>query len=365
MSDDLQKVYQLYLNGKYSQVIEALVPHTYKRRKNFQQSYMLGMSSFHLGIYGDAFSHLRLAESIKENDINTRLALAVLYLIRGQQKKSLSIWLDIVDRDPGNVYARRGLDFLKKNVNSAKLDSPKKMRIKRLVPVDKKKRKPYKYILLVLSIIIIISTLIFSLKTELGRQFVEKIFSERNERPNLPQIELDTRKDFLNLKGEYSYILTEKEIEKKFKLIQDYLYDYNDNLAQHEINLILMSNASEYVKDRARLLEKYIDPPKLVSFKNDFTYTEIRKNPLAFNNCYVLWKGKATNLNQTTDIIKFDLLIGYQNNKMLEGIIPVIFDFSIRVVEDYPLEVMAKLIIDDDNQLKLNGISIGYLQSSE
>ncbi|MDC7126299.1 MAG: tetratricopeptide repeat protein [Spirochaetales bacterium] len=362
MSDTIKDAYLYYSKKKYPDVIRILEPQVFRFRGNFDFFYLLGMSCLHQGDYGGGFSYLKRALDIKENDINALLGLAFIYLKRGETSSALRIWLDIIDMDPSNQFAKRGLNFLKKNENPDELSTfASADKLNKFLPQEKFKKEKKLSLIFILIPLIIILALIIIFFPKIKNKAIELFSSEKEKRPGVSGISLDERKDFLILNGEYTYILTEDEVEKDFEKIQDYLYNFKDNLAQKEINKLLQSNASEYVKNRARILEKYIQTPDLPSFKNNFDYKTVAANPLLYKNCYVLWKGKATNLVQSTKSIDFDFLVGYHEEKILEGVLPVSFNFTIKVVPDQPIELFAKINLDNTGNITLTGVAIRLL----
>ncbi len=368
MSDTIKDAYTLFIRKKYTDVINLLEPQVFRFRENFHFFYLLGMSCLFQGDYGGAFSYLRRAVDLRENDVKTLLGIAAVYLKRGDTGNALRIWLDVTEIEPGNIFAQRGLNYLKKNNDPDVFNSlDAQDKILRFLPSSEKRKKSPVIFLTSAAIIICLTAVVFIIPV--SRNFIAEkislpgIFSagKTSSRPEIPEISLDVRKDFIDLDGNFSYVLTEKEIEKKMKLIQDYLYDFRDNLAQKEINLILLSNASEYVKDRARLLSKYIQQPELTTFKDNFDFSDISSEPLLYDGCFVLWKGKAVNISETPQSINFDFLVGYHEEKVLEGSVPVFFDFAITVIPDQPIELLGKLLFDENRKLSLKGISIHRL----
>lgn len=359
MSDTLKDAYILFSKKKYSGVIQILEPQVFRFRENFNFFYLLGMSCLHQGDYGGSFSYLRRAVDLRENDINVLLGLAAVYLKRGDTGNALRLWLDIIEMDPSNIQAQRGLNYLKKNGDPddfTSLGSDDK--ISRFLPQSQGKKK-INPALFIIPVLILLSAVIFFIP--ITRNLILNLLPVNENRPGVASVVLDERKDFLNLQGEHSIILTEKQVEKLFKDIQDYLYEYRDNLAQRDINTILLSNASEYVKDRARLLEKYVAAPELTDFKDSFDYADVIAKPELYRNCYVLWKGKSTNLKESTESIKFDMLVGYHEERTLDGIVPVVFSYMIKIVPDQPIELLGKIHIDDSGSLSIEGLSIHRL----
>lgn len=80
-----------------------------------------------------------------------------------------------------------------------------------------------------------------------------------------------------------------------------------------------------------------------------------------YNNCYIHWKGRLSNLLITENLIMFDFLVGYDEKKILEGIIPVIMNFGARIDSDFPIEVLGKIIETDDGYF-IEAVSVHQYQ---
>ncbi len=367
MSDIIKEAYNSFNKKKYSEVINILEPQVFRFRENFNFFYMLGMSCLYQGDYGGASSYLRRAIDIRENDVNTLLGIAAVYLKRGDTGNALRIWLEVTELSPDNIYAQRGLNYLKKNGNPDDFISlGNQDKISRFIPSGEKSRK--KPIGIALSLIILIAAVSLLLIIPPSRNFIANRINlsiikpnKSSLRPEIPVLALDEKKDFIDLNNDFTFILTEEEIENKMQKIQDYLYEYRDNPAKKEINIILMSNASEYIKDRARILEKYIQTPNLINFKDNFTYSDVKSSPSVFEGCFVLWKGKAANVSESSEKISFDFLVGYHEEKTLEGSLPVNFDFAVKIIPDQPIEILGKVELSEDGILFLRGIAIHRL----
>ena len=365
MADSLRDAYQLYTRRKFSDVIRILEPQVFKYRGDFNFFHILGMSCLNQGDYGGAFSYLRRAVDLREDDISTLLGISAVYLKRGDSGNAIKLWLDIIELDPGNSYAQRGLNYMKKTENPDEFsDLALEGKINRFFPPPPRKKSVPAALIISMTVAAAVFLVIFL--TPLRSSVINFIsdtvsFIPGSSRPEIPELELDTRKDFIDVDSTDIFHFTEKEIEKKLKTIQDYLYDFRDNLAQRDINIILNSNASEYIKDRARLLEKYVSEPELTSFSDNFSWDEVSRNPLIYDGCYVLWKGKAANVISTTENISFDFLVGYHEGKSLDGKVPVIFNFAVIIIPDQPIELLSKINIDEYKNIHLEGVSVRRL----
>ena len=155
----------------------------------------------------------------------------------------------------------------------------------------------------------------------------------------------------------YRYILTASELEKSYKKAQDAFQKNDDTLSQIEINRILNSNASFAIKQKAQLLMQYLAEPTFDSLKTKLQYADIVKDPYLYLDCWVLWGGRLSNLLRTETKSEAQFLIGYEDMKKIEGIVPVIIPANIQVDETRPLEILGTIqIIDTAIVIKIKSI---------
>jgi hypothetical protein len=159
---------------------------------------------------------------------------------------------------------------------------------------------------------------------------------------------------------EARYVLSEQEIEALFARAKEYLLAYRDNLAIREINRILLSNASAYVKEKARLLKTFVVMPDFSTVRDPFAFREVAEEPRLYQDAFVLWRGKIANLRIGEQAIRFDLLVGYEDEQELDGIVPVFLEFAANLEDGYAVEVLAQVVITDA-QVALKGISLHRL----
>jgi hypothetical protein len=155
-------------------------------------------------------------------------------------------------------------------------------------------------------------------------------------------------------------ILNEKQIAETFEMIKEYLLGYRDNLAIREINGLLRSNASVYVKEKARLMKTFVQDPDFSTVKDPFPYVEVRADPSLYADCYVVWRGKVANARIGESQITFDLLVGYEDETELLGLVPVSLDFAARIENGESIEVLGQVRVED-RQVRLRGISLHKL----
>ena len=170
----------------------------------------------------------------------------------------------------------------------------------------------------------------------------------------------DLRKETLVDEEPQGFIfnMSEDQILSALKTAQSFFDDYQDDRARVEINRILYSNASEGIKQRARILASYLKEPDFTAFTNLFEYTEVRENPYLYDGCYIRWKGRMSNLEMKDPGMKFDFLVGYETAQLLEGIVPVYTDFQVRLDSALPMEILGRIEVLDRERFIISVSSV-------
>ena len=109
----LKKADRLFASGRYSDVIHLLEPQVYMYREHPRFYYLLGMSCLQVGDFGGAYSYLSRSGQLAPDDVDSLLGLAAVHLRRNETQDALRLWLDVLDVDPRNPQARRGLAALR------------------------------------------------------------------------------------------------------------------------------------------------------------------------------------------------------------------------------------------------------------
>jgi len=355
-TDVLKSAGKLFRKRKFSQVIRLLEQQIFRFRDSSEFYLLLGNSCLFSGDYGGADSYLKRAAQLRSNHVNTLLGLAAVALKRAHTEEAINNWLKVLDLEPNNRTARRGLDLVRKYSISgaADLSEISDSRLFR----DILPPRPFNRSIIILPLLILLAgTLSLA-----ALYFILPLLPAKTVgRPGLPDIELSTGQPALiSMEGDYHYILTEKDILTSFKNAKKYLTDFRDNMALKELNRILYSNASAYVKEKARLLTTFVQKPDFTTVKDIFTYNEVHKESLLYSGCYTVWSGKVANLVIGRENITFDLLVGYHEQKELLGIVPVSLDFGAELENGTDLEVLGR-IESEAGMLSIKGISIHRL----
>ena len=226
MKGDLKKAAKLYKRSKFSQVIRLLEPQIFRYRQNYDFFYLTGMSCLNTGDLGGASTYLQRGLGLKPNDSKANLGLALVFLKRQDIQEAIRCYLEILDSDPGNKIAARGLTLLQKHAAPEQISELiESGRLERLRPDSRRRRVP---ILLASAAV----TLAAAAAVVLLLQYVNVIGSKPATRePSVEMMSLDDLGAIVDFSGEYKYVLTEKEIEQTFSNLKDYFSRFKDNLA--------------------------------------------------------------------------------------------------------------------------------------
>jgi tetratricopeptide (TPR) repeat protein len=349
----LERAKKAYYRKRYEDVITLLEPNVIQYRDSFQFYFYLGMACLQTGDIGGASSYFQRARQIKMRDPDLLVAQAALYLRRGETHQAVEYYLEALEYAPGHRLAKRALDFIRKKGDNETISAfVETGRIKAFYPKLTGKMPLPAAISLACVAAFVIAFVFF------GRGLISRM-AESRQRADLSSFALDAKEktNSVSAEGSFRYVLTEREVLASYQDARDYFQDYRDNAAQVEINRLLSSNASLSIKQKARLLMTYLSEPGFDSIKDNYPYSKITADPSLYLDCWIAWKGMATNIDATQNTIAFDFLVGYDTRNKLEGIVPVRFKTFMEIDPERPLELLAK-ITESGGKLTLEGRSV-------
>jgi len=92
--------------------------------------------------------------------------------------------------------------------------------------------------------------------------------------------------------------------------------------------------------------------------KDSFSYREVAAEPRLHEGCYTAWRGRAANIRIEPEAVFFDLLVGYEDEQLLEGIVPVRVDFAVSLEENRRVEVLGMVSPVDRGEAVKPGIAL-------
>jgi tetratricopeptide (TPR) repeat protein len=349
----LERAKKAFYGKRYNDVITLLEPNVIQYRDSFQFYYFLGLACLYTGDVGGATSYFQRARQIKMRDPDLLTAQAALFLRRGETHQAVEYYLEALEYAPQHRLAKRSLDFIRKKGDEETITTLSETgKMTRFYPMPHRKISIPQIIFMFILIIVLAGGIGFGYKSV-------NSFQTTSVRADLSSIVLDSndRSALVQKDGSFKYILTEHQILDTFASAQRNFQNYHDNAAQIEINRLLWSNASASIKQKARILMSYLAEPGFDTIKDKYTYADIIKDPDLYLDSWVVWKGMATNIVTTDNMLDFDFLVGYDTRNKLEGIVSVHFDKVIEVNPDKPLELLGKIAnIGGKLELRGNGI---------
>jgi tetratricopeptide (TPR) repeat protein len=336
----LDRAERLFASGRFAELISLLEPQVPVYRESQRFYYLLGSACLRAGDPGGSYTYLKRAEQLSPSNAETMLALAALCVRRGESEKAIEYYLRILEDRPGDRRARACLGVLRKEAGPEGLARLIETgRIERLYPG----RRPLPRFILPLALVLAGGTalyfawpLLLSLALSLSRP--------RIARPEVAAVALTTAElsSPVQSGGSFRYALTEKQAIDAFERAKDFFQAYRDNAAIIQINRLLGSNASPAIKEKARSLKAFVGKPDFRTVKDAPAYAEARLDPQLYEGCSVVWKGMAANVRAESGAVAFDFLVGYQDKKRLEGLVPARMGGA-EVPVDRALEILATL----------------------
>ena len=357
----LNKAVNLAKKHYYEEALKLLKDEEDNYYGSFKFYYLYAVISLYSGSFAEAHEYFNLARKIKIKNINTMLGQAVLYLRRLNTGQAVEYYLNVQEMDPKNKIAKKALAIIRKySVSEALSDWISFERLKKLFPaipsagIEAKKIANIALVscaafIIVYGILAIANVLPNPFRAKSQRPVTEFILTSQ-ERNNPVQID-----------GFYRYVLTRDEAINLYDNALNLFMSYRDEAAKININRILESNASEGLKNRARLILDNMDVPGFDTFnrRDNPSITEVKNEPIIFRDVHIIWRGMATNVEITDEYTRFDFLVGYDTRRILEGIVPVVFYSPVAINIERPLEILGRIKINPSNfEITLEGVAI-------
>ena len=343
----LGKATRLARSGNYEETIKILEQEEERYRGSFHYNYLRGVCCLHIGDYSGALEQFRNANKIKSKSPLPLLGMAVLYFRRGDIEKAVDFYLDVQELDKKNRCAEKALTMIRKHARmedfSVILESGK---LKKLYP-------PVPFAGLSMPHIMIGAVAVFSLCTLLfgilvNTKVIPNPFEKKGDRHTLSGFVLsaDDRNQPIQTGSSYRYVLTRTDVLNTYERAQNLFTSYRDEKAKIELNRILESNASEAVKNKARILLSFMEAPGFDNFKknDNVTYSDAIADPPLYRDVHVIWRGMAANVTTVQNVTSFDLLVGYDTYRTMEGQVSVVFPAAVPVNTERPLEVLGRIV---------------------
>jgi hypothetical protein len=336
----LDRAERLFATGRIKELISLLEPQVPVYRESQRFYYLLGSSCLRSGDSGGASTYLKRAEQLSPSNPDTMLALAALFVRKGDTERAIDYYLRVLEDRPGDRKARYCLSILRTHGGPegiARLLETGK--IEKMYPG----RRPTPRFAIPAAVVLAAAVGVYLAWPFIFSQ-VEAALRPKVARPEVAAVTLSrAEKDSpVGTGGSFRYALTEKQAVAAFERAKDCFQVYRDNAAIIEINRLLGSNASAALKEKAASLRAFVGKPDFRTIKDAPSFAEAMRDPGLFNACVVAWKGMAANVRTDSGAVSFDFLVGYQDKKRLEGLVTARIS-GVEVPVDRPLEILATL----------------------
>ena len=322
-------------------------PRVIDYRDSFEFSHIRCLCLY-MGDTGAAKDYLHRCETIEGLNVSLLVAQAAMYLRRGDTNQAVETYLTILEYEPRNRIANKAMTFIRTKGDIATISQwVSNGRIKRFYPDP-----GFYFPIMPIAAVVLFSVVVF-LSVILIKNIADKRVAKRISLSgrNIGNLELsyDEKRNPVDLQSGivYNTILTSDQITEAYDKAKDFFLAHRDNEAQVEINRILNSNASNTIRERARTLMDYMDEPSFENLKTNYTFEEVNADPLLYQDCWVIWSGRVTNVRSDESFYECDLLVGYDDWKRLEGIVSLSMQQPVSIDEERPVQVLAKIEVRD------------------
>ena len=332
---------------RFPDVLSLLENRVFEYRDSFDFYFILGTACMYLGDSGGANSWFQGAKKIRPKDINLLNAEAALFLRRGDTDRSVENYLYILTLDPENKLAQNGLKFIQEYGDAEMIAQwVVSGKIKRFYP-------PLGVHPLVFKVAAWVG---IALCTGLLLFFVGRsAFVWWNSKPRgpLPELALSAEEKKASVETDmsasaYRYILSSSEVTDAYDAARQYFGEGKDNASRIEINRILNSNAAQSVKTKALQIADYFTVPTFDTLKDNYAYSVVAEDPYLYNQCWVIWSGRITNMQKASDIFRCDLLVGYESMQRVDGIVTVEFSSMPIINAVEPVQILGQIMVKDE-----------------
>ena len=357
----LNKAASLARKRNYEDALKILKDEEDRYYGSFKYHYLCAVICLHSGNFIEAKENFDLARKVKITDNSVKLGHAVLYLKRMNTVQAVNYYLEVQEEEPKNKIAKRALSVIRNySSNESLSDWLSSGKIKKLFPAIPFPSISLKTVISAVSILAAAALITCGVLSFLN--IIPGPFKPRQTRSTAEYtLSGSERNDPVEVGGYYRNILTRDEAISLYDRALSLFAEYRDDAAKVYLNRILESNASEAVKNRARLVINNMTVPGFDNFnRNDNpSYNDVRSEPVFFRDVHVIWSGMATNVAVTDEYTRFDLLIGYDTRTTLEGIVPVTFNTPVAINPERPLEVLGRITFSSSNSaISLTGVAI-------
>jgi len=357
----LSRASRLARAGKYKAALEVLQPEVLRYRGSFNYHYVMGTICLHAGEYGNALTYLRLAREIKSDDPSAILGLAVLFLRRGDTARAVELYLEVLELSQRNSVAKRAMRLIRKRAGtdafSAWLEAEKFVSLYPAIPFPGFSAK---HLLAGAGALLVVVAVGLGIMIQTGLMPNPLLARGSRDIPDGLSLTWEDRRSPISAGGSHRHALSQSQAVSTYDRALALFSAYRDEAARVYLNRIIESNASESLKNRARIMLSLLETPGFDTFRrgDNVSYADARLDPARYRGVHVIWRGIVSNVSITDNGASFEFLLGYDSPRTVDGIVPVVFGHAIPM-PDGPVEVLGRIVpIDGESRIMLDGVAI-------
>jgi len=357
----LQKAWKLHRHGLFSECVSLLEPAILRYRSVPDFYRILGLSCVRSGdLQGGETYLLRCLQLDPADRLPVLQALAAVAVRKRDYSGAVKLLLEVLDEDPLSRVAKKALEELKTVLSSPEGTVGRTaLDWQSLLPRIRNTSNGIKlpqWLSWLLGALLVLPVVVAGIWW--GRGLV----------PSLPllQVRPGTLADLTDVAKAVPAVtpsrleLSADQLRQALEKIQSLFQDYQDSACRLEINRVLLSNASTSTKERVRTLVSFLHPPDFARPEASADYQDVRSFPELYEGCAVQWKGVISNLASGAKEITFELLLGYQDGQIVEGVIPVRLKFASLLKNSQVVEVLGQVSLDN-GKWNVEGVGLHIL----
>lgn len=328
---------------------------------DFEYYLALGIAYLYADVPGKASQNFRSAREIKIKNTQLLLGQAVIFLRHGETDRALEYYLEVLDIDPRNSVARSAMEFIRLYGDYTTIckwvDSGD---IKKFYPPIGINPDIVRNCVLAGILAGAVCSMLVVYKPW---QNLKKVSTEFDSKFSLSMDEIKNPLQINVPEKDFSVKLEKNQVASVFDSAKKCFGEGRDNAAQVELNRILNSNAVPSIKQKAVEMASLLKEPSFSSLKDNYSYLEVKENPLIYQNCYVIWDGTAVNeYRKSAGSWGCMLLVNYipsEEKRSSIGTVKVVFEKAPQPPVDMekPVRFLAKIKIEN-GELYLLGCGI-------
>jgi len=338
----LQEAWNLYRRGRFSEALSTLEARVFQFREDPEFFRVMGLCCLRMGDWKGGETYLERSRQLDDAvHRDTLLGLMAVAARKRDYAEALKKGVELLDRNPDDRVAKRALAQLKTSLAAPEgAPGPDKDALGSWLPSYRSAHPKALRWLLVATVIVVMAAAL-GVGSWWGLSLVQP---PSREGPGTPSLGWN---ETMVATGEFSINLTPEEVKQAWARAQKAFQDYQDSQARFEINRLLLSNASASVKGRARALVPFLHKPDFSRPDDSSDYRDVKTQPRLYEGCTVRWKGVIANLVSGEHSITFDLLLGYQDGQVVEGVVPVELGFAALLKNSQVVEVLGRVALRD------------------